>query len=325
EAHDKVVVDRQRRLYQDGIVARQDYEAAQNTFSKDVEKLQADREKVLADRLKVRQDQSKAAGDHLHISSDQNQVRIAQEALSRESRIFNANIYSDQAVEQAKATYFAAMQQLRQARDTLTIHGAGATGAIGLVAIPAPITGTVVARNVNPGMNVDNTNQTAWQMFTISNLTSVYVDASVSDKDLPHIHVGLPIKVQTSMGSSYTGQVNYISPTIDPQTHMIKVRCTIPNNQNQLKDGMYVTVWIQLAAPQFTLLVPSSAIQSDPAKQSSFVFVPKASGGFEQCPVRTGHDLNGQTEILSGLSQGQKVVTAGSILLKNQNSDSGDD
>ena len=330
-AHDKTILDRQRLLYSNGIVSKQDLEAAQTTFDKDKEKISGDKLKVEGDSVKVHGDQekvqsdrAKVEGDKLRLATDETQVRIAKAALDRETSAFNADIYTSQNVEQAQSAYNGALEGLQAAQDTLQIHGANGADSTGVVDIPAPIGGIVTVRNVNPGMNVDTSTLTPWQMFTISNPSLVYVDAGLSQGDLARVRLGMVAKVQTpdDPGASYTARISYIAPSVDPATHSVKVRCALENTADRLKDGMYVDVSLETSSANATVMVPSSAVQED--KDGKFVFVPKNGGGFSQRRVTTGRDIDGETEIASGLAASQRIVSDGSLLLKNQ-STGGDD
>ena len=316
ETHDKAQLDRAARLLQEGIMARQDFESADTTHRKDLEKLEGDRLKIDSDRFKVQQDQAKVSGDQAHVKTDQAQLRINQEALKREMGAYRMNVYTAQAIEQADSAYRAALLQLQQAGDALKIQGVRPEDATGVFDVTAPISGVITARNVNPGMTVDQSQMTPWQMFTISNVDIVDADGSVFDRDLPRIRVGLPIEVHgTAFSSVYMGRISYIAPSVDPNTHAVKVRCEIPNPRHELRDGMYVEMTIHPEAATDVVMVPTSAVQRE--NGAAFVYSPSPVGKLERHPVQVGRELKDSVEILSGLKEGDRVVSNGAILIHN--------
>jgi len=161
-------------------------------------------------------------------------------------------------------------------------------------------------------------------MFTISDPSWVEVDGAVADKDLAQVKRGMPLSVRSQAYPNviYQGRIDYIAPAIDAITHTVKVRGLLPNPGGALKDGMYVDVTVGGLSSRPVVLVPSTAVQFDPA--GTFVFVPTGANSFDRKPVTLGKDRGTMTEILGGIAQGQKVVADGALLLSN-GSGGGDD
>ena len=188
-----------------------------------------------------------------------------------------------------------------------------AGGSSELSALKAPFNGVVVKAQASPGDVID----AGHEIFTIADLSKVWIQAEVYEKDLGRIHLGqnAAIKVDTYPDESFTGRVVYISDVLDPQTRTARVRCEVDNQDHRLKTDMFVNVDVPTLSSKQGLAVPSSALQTVEGK--IVVFVRHAPTKFEARPVQTGIAVNGQTEITSGLKAGEEVVTQGTFHLKS--------
>lgn len=179
-------------------------------------------------------------------------------------------------------------------------------------AIVAPFSGLVDSVSATPGEMVDPSTP----MFTVADLSTVWVQADVAESDLGALQVGDAAQVRVSAypGRIFTGRVTYISDEIDPRTGTAKVRCAIPNPDGALRINMFATISILSPLNRDALLVPSSALQD--VDGQTVVFIPAGHGRFAWRAVRPGLVANGQTQITSGLGAGTPVVTDGSYWLK---------
>lgn len=173
--------------------------------------------------------------------------------------------------------------------------------------------GVVIRADASPGQVVD----TGSELFQIADLSEVWVQAEVYEKDLGRIRVGqlARISVDTYPNEPFTGKVTYIGDILDPQTRTAKVRCEVGNPGVKLKLDMLASVSLPTTNSHLALAVPANAIQQIQSKQ--VVFVQRDSTKFEVREVKTGKSVNGQTEILSGLSEGDATVTKGAFYLKS--------
>jgi membrane fusion protein, heavy metal efflux system len=179
-------------------------------------------------------------------------------------------------------------------------------------AIVAPFKGLVDSVSATPGEIVDPSTQ----LFTVADLSTVWVQADVTESDLGAAQVGDAAQVSVSAypGRIFPGRVTYISDKIDPRTGTATVRCAIPNPDGALRVNMFATVTIISPLNRTALLVPSSALQD--VNGQSVVFVPAGHGRFAWRAVHTGLVANGRTQVTSGLDAGTPVVTDGSYWLK---------
>src|ERR1700686_997354 len=179
-------------------------------------------------------------------------------------------------------------------------------------ALFAPFAGVVDSVSVATGEIVDP----ATPVFTVSDLSTVWVQADVAERDLGAVKVGdaVEVKVSAFPDRVFAGRVTYIPDQIESATGMAKVRCEIPNLDGSLRVNMFATVTILAQQDGDAVLVPSTSLQE--VNKQSVVFVPTGDGKFAWRPVHTGLVANGKTQITSGLAAGTPVVGEGSYWLK---------
>jgi len=179
-------------------------------------------------------------------------------------------------------------------------------------ALFAPFAGVVDSVSVATGEIVDP----ATQIFTVSDLSTVWVQADVAERDLGAVKVGdaVEVKVSAFPGRVFAGRVTYIPDQIESATGMAKVRSEVPNPDGALRVNMFTTVTILSPQDGDAVLVPSSSLQE--VNKQSVVFVPTGDGRFAWRPVHTGLVANGKTQVTSGLAAGTPVVGEGSYWLR---------
>jgi cobalt-zinc-cadmium efflux system membrane fusion protein len=179
-------------------------------------------------------------------------------------------------------------------------------------ALFAPFAGVVDSVSVATGEIVDP----ATQIFTVSDLSTVWVQADVAERDLGAVKVGdaVEVKVSAFPGRVFAGRVTYIPDQIESATGMAKVRSEVPNPDGALRVNMFTTVTILSPQDGDAVLVPSSSLQE--VNKQSVVFVPTGDGRFAWRPVHTGLVANGKTQVTGGLAAGTPVVGEGSYWLK---------
>lgn len=179
--------------------------------------------------------------------------------------------------------------------------------------IRAPFAGVVIKAQTAPGDVFDADRE----LFSIADLSHVWVQAEVYEQDLGRVKVGEPaaITVDTYPGERFQGQVTYLGDILDPQTRTARVRCEVANPGIRLKLDMFASIELPTHFSRRALVVPASAIQD--LNGNSVVFIRKTPTGFEVRPVKTGKTLEEETEIQSGLQEGEQVVSVGSFHLKS--------
>ncbi|CAN5556190.1 efflux RND transporter periplasmic adaptor subunit [soil metagenome] len=178
----------------------------------------------------------------------------------------------------------------------------------------APISGVVVERTGSIGSTVG----TDANLFKIMDLSSVWIDANVFEKDLQRVRQGQAVKITVPSfpESPFYGKVILITSIVDPETRTIRVRTEVPNRDGRLKPDMFANVEIITTAKRSAFSIPLSAVLDDGGR--SVVFV--ADGNeYKKKDVTLGIKSDDRVEITDGLKEGDKVVVKGNYLLMEQN------
>ena len=236
--------------------------------------------------------------------------------LQRLQRLREIGAASQQELEQAHAEHAAQVAGIESARSRLALLGAeeGPGSAASTFLVRAPSAGVVTARAVNQGQNVDP----AMALFTISDLSSVWVVADVYERDLAAVRVGQTARVTAGAypDQSVTGRVSYIDPAMRQETRTAQVRIQVPNATGQLRFGMFADVRIDRPAAADTVVVPRTAVHAIGDRHVVYVPVPGRAGAFSEREVSLGEAGGDDVPVLSGLAAGEVVVTDGGFFLR---------
>jgi cobalt-zinc-cadmium efflux system membrane fusion protein len=192
---------------------------------------------------------------------------------------------------------------------------------ISTIALIAPVSGRVTERLVNAGAGIE----AGRPLFTISNISSVWVIANVPEAQVGLLRTGAKAEVRVASieQGSITGEITYIDPILNEETRTARVRIEVANLKEQLKVGMFVEVAFETGAAgdeptAYELVIPDEAIQR--IGERAVVFMPKEGepGHFEVRDVEIGGLVDGQRQVRNGLVTGDRVVTKGSFTLKTQ-------
>jgi len=223
-------------------------------------------------------------------------------------------------VESARNQAQADLQAAEQALKVLGVEPDGLLKAPVSPEIPVlvPIAGEVVERLVGPGQVVQ---AGATQVFTISNMATVWVLANVYEHDLAYVRVGNPVAIQTDAypAATFRGRISYVAAALDATTRTLQARIVTDNPGRKLKKDMYVTATVRAGVIENALTVPDAAVLRTSENQP-FVYVSTGPNQFAQRLVTAGESQDGKTEIASGLRAGERVVADGSLFLQFANS-----
>jgi cobalt-zinc-cadmium efflux system membrane fusion protein len=249
--------------------------------------------------------------------------RLANKNYVRAQDLYQHQAIAERDLEQAESDRNQAQADLNAADQGMKILGiknpADLAKAPSSASIPvlAPISGEVVERLVSPGQVVQ-AGQT--QAFTISDLSTVWVLANVYQADLAYVRSGDDVVVQTdAYPNSFHGRISYVSPALDPNTRTLQARIVVDNPGEKLKKDMYCTVTVTAGSISNAVAVPDSSVLRDDNNQP-FVYVSVGTNQFGRRDVELGQGQSGQTQILKGISVGEKVVGDGSLFLQFANS-----
>jgi cobalt-zinc-cadmium efflux system membrane fusion protein len=178
----------------------------------------------------------------------------------------------------------------------------------------APFDGRVIMRNITRGEVVE----TDEKLFTVADLSHVWVVGSVPEKDVRFIHKDQTVEVAVAAYPHLTfpGTITYISDMLDPATRTMRLRVTVDNRERKLKPEMFATVRVYADPQPEALSVPLAAVQNGP--KGKMVFVRRETDAFEPRLVKLGEESGDHVVVLEGLQEGEPVVTKGAFVLKSE-------
>ncbi|MGD0135060.1 MAG: efflux RND transporter periplasmic adaptor subunit [Bryobacteraceae bacterium] len=249
--------------------------------------------------------------------------RLADKNWVRAQDLYQHHAIAQRDLEQAESDRNQAQADLNAADQGMKILGIknpadlAKAPSSALIPVLAPISGEVVERLVSPGQVVQ-AGQT--QAFTISNLRTVWVLANVYQGDLAAVRSGDDVVVQNdAYPGTFHGRISYVSPALDPNTRTLQARIVVDNPGEKLKRDMYCTVTVTAGTISNAIAVPDASVLRDDNNQP-FVYLATGANQFGRRDVEIGQSLNGQTQILRGISPGERVVADGSLFLQFANS-----
>ena len=182
------------------------------------------------------------------------------------------------------------------------------------IATHSTVAGIVTKRNVAEGQYVKEGDV----LFELADLGTLWVQADIFESDIPLVQTGQKVKITapTLAGGSLQGTINFLQPSVDPQSRTMTARIQVPNPRMRLRPGMFVQVAMKTAIGNDVVAVPRSAVL-DTGKEK-IVYVAKGNGVFEKRPVEGTIAGEDYYAITRGVSAGEKVVTHGNFLIDSQ-------
>jgi cobalt-zinc-cadmium efflux system membrane fusion protein len=257
-----------------------------------------------------------AVADHLAAHKD---VELAEKTHARTQDLFEHQAASRMALEQSEAELGKARSKALQAEESLQAigldpHADGDTIRINShIAVRAPIDGTVIERTVTNGQFIGAETS---PLLTIADLSSVWVQAEVFERDLRHIAVGQKADVSTpAYPDRFSAKVSRIASVVDPQTRTAKVLFQVANPGGRLKPGMFtsVSLYVHDAAPA-SLTIPAKALFVEEGK--TFAYVQTDSREFARRQVEAVPIGADRLRVVQGVTAGDHVVSDGVLLLR---------
>ena len=256
----------------------------------------------------------------------------ARDAYALADKIFNRaqDLYSHGAIAEAdlqlaESGRTQAQADLQSSEDALRALGLKDPEAVvknppkttSQIPVIAPVGGEVVERLVGPGQLLQSG---ATQVFTISDMSTVWVLVNIYQSDMSFVHPGDSVDITTdSYPEVFHGKISYIAPALDPNTRTLQARIVTGNPGKKLKKDMYVTAAVQAGAIRDALTVPDAAVLRDTENQP-FVYVQFGANQFARRLVKAGDSQGGRTQIADGLKDGERVIGDGALFLQFKNS-----
>jgi cobalt-zinc-cadmium efflux system membrane fusion protein len=182
--------------------------------------------------------------------------------------------------------------------------------------VQAPIGGTITQRQVGVGQYIQSAATGASSpLFTIADLSRVWLVGNIREGDAPTLRVGQPAEVTVLAlpGKTFKAKIIWIGSSVDPNTHRLPVRAEIQNPTGELKPQMFASFSIVTGGPVEAAAVPQSALMYDGDVIRAFVV--SADGSIAGRIIRTGHSSDGMVEVTAGLRPGEKIVTSGTLFI----------
>jgi cobalt-zinc-cadmium efflux system membrane fusion protein len=250
--------------------------------------------------------------------------QIAAQHLAREERLFKDKIAAAKDVLEARANHEIALAQYQSSRETLRLlispkeleglRWSENGQPLSDFTLTAPIDGTVTKRSLTIGSFVSGDES----VITIVDLQNVWVLVNVFEPDLSALQIGEPADVTVGAypDERFNGVVSYIGDTVDRATRTVQARIDVPNAERRLKPGMFANAAITTVErkSRVVLTAPASAVYDINGQKS--VFVEVSADRFAVRPVTLGSAGHSDVEILSGVAEGEHVVSEGGLALK---------
>jgi len=242
--------------------------------------------------------------------------------LQRTQKLADIGAASRQELERIHAEHAAQIAEVNSARSQLELlgvpapatHGQDGATVSATTNVPAPLDGVVTERTANVGLNVDG----ATKLFTVVDLSTVWIVADVYERDFSRVRVGSEAAITTPAypGATLRGRVSYIDPQVNAATRTTKVRIEVANPRGDLRLGMYADVAISTGETSARLMIPRAAIQQVGNRSVVYLADPQQRGRFVERAVTLGGSSGAQVEVVSGLQSGDVVVTEGSFFVR---------
>jgi cobalt-zinc-cadmium efflux system membrane fusion protein len=254
-------------------------------------------------------------------------LRVADQSFKRAKFLVDEKVIGQGEFQRREGQMISARAEANEAKDQLILLGMTDQDVARLerdqtirshVPIIAPFSGRIIGRDVTKGEVVE----TSRHLFTIANLEKVWVVANVPEQDLSFIHSAVrqsttaEVLLTAYPNEPLTGSVTYVGDVLRPDTRTLALRVEVPNPNGRLKPEMFATVRIWSPAVPDALTIPTAAVQRDRGK--TVVFVQLNDTEFSRRTVELGERSGKQVKIVDGLEEGERVVVAGSFVVKSE-------
>ncbi len=248
-------------------------------------------------------------------------LMLAERTLAREQDLLAHGVVAAKDVDAAEADAARARAEAQRAEARRALYGGDSLSVDGAFPLRTPLGGVVVERNLTPGQEVRPDQMLASDpelvrpLFVVTDPASMWMMIDLPEPDVPSLAVGTPLRIYTRAWPDrvFHGRVALIGNEVDPATRTVRVRATVPNPDNLLKGEMPGDVGAARSA-RGDIGVPAAAIVF--ADDGHVVFVEEAPGRYRRTSVRVGVQQHGIVPVHSGLSEGERVVTTGSLLVE---------
>ena len=248
-------------------------------------------------------------------------LALAQSNMERIKTLVDKKIAARKDIFLAETDFKTAQTELHTDEERLSLYGISTSEIKGedrkrpLLPVRSPIGGTITEKHAIVGELSDPSKS----LYTVADLSSVWIVVDINEKDLAKVHKGqaATVTIGAFPDLKLKGRITYIADLVDQSTRTVKARIEVANPGRKMKPEMFATVELALAgdAPQIQA-VPEDALQDLDGKK--VVFVAENDTGFAARPVQTGRSSGGLIEIVSGLKEGERYAIKGSFIIKSE-------
>lgn len=248
-------------------------------------------------------------------------LALAQSNMDRIKNLVEKKIAARKDILQAESDFRLAQTELHTDEERLSLYGVSTSALKGeghkrpLLPVHSPIGGIITEKHAIVGELADPSRN----LYTVADLSSVWVTVDINEKDLSKVHKGQPATVTVGAypDLKLKGRITYIADVVNESTRTVKARVEVANPGRKLKPEMFATVELSLpAGASTTLAVPEDALQDLDGKK--VVFVTEHEAEFVARQVQAGRAANGMVEIISGLKEGERYAIRGAFILKSE-------
>jgi cobalt-zinc-cadmium efflux system membrane fusion protein len=246
--------------------------------------------------------------------------RLAEKTFDRSSDLFAHGAVAQKDLEGAEALRISSRAEWDRARSRLALYGGGTNGSFTL---RSPLGGVLVERNISPGQELRSDQMLAnapnlfAPLFVVTDPSRLWLQLDVAELDLSALKSGQQLQIfsQAFPGRAFDGTVDKIGEELDPTTRVVKVRGVVRNPEHLLKAEMYVTVDVVASKPAGVEISAQAVFLRE---QAHYVFIEESLGRYLRRKIRVGAEQGGKVLVLEGLTEGQRVVVEGALLLEAQ-------
>ena len=256
---------------------------------------------------------AEVAGNYSDLSIASNDEAITKKQLDNEEALFKNGIASEREFIEAKETHQKAVTSATKVKEQININGGGHTAANGTYVITAPMSGYVVEKKITAGGFIRNDNTE--NMFTIGDISEVWVWANVYESDIARVKEGYTANVSTLAypDKIFKGVVDKVNQILDPETKVMKIRVKLKNENQELKPEMFANILIQNREATQVISIPFAAMVSENGKNYVVVYTDNCHLKVQE--VELLKTIGNRSYIRSGLKPGEKVISQNQILL----------
>lgn len=256
---------------------------------------------------------SEMAGYGNNLIVAETNLKATKKQLEATQDLFNSGLSSQLDVINAQVNYDQAVAQLEMVKRILKINGNNTQGDY---IVKAPISGFIVQKNVtnNTAIRADN----GTNMFTISDLKNVWIQANVYEANISKIHLGEPVTVTTVSypDKVFHGTVDKMVNVLDPSSKVMKVRVVLPNADYVLKPQMYASITVTQKVNELALSVPTSAVIFDHSQY--YVLLYRGKGTADITPVEVLSKNNNSYYLTKGVNEGDHLIVSNTFQMYDQ-------